>query len=73
MKHLKLFENWNIHNIGDYFGYKIYLGLPPIIVQLLSIRENQAQIGKKNKYFVELVEEPHTTYVLNNFIHFYEI
>ena len=63
----KLFENiqdWR--KVGDYYGYKRYLGFPPIIVKILSIREVQAQIGKKYKYFVELLEEPHTTYDLDS-------
>jgi hypothetical protein len=62
----KIFEERNTHKVGDYYSYKRYLGLPPIIVKLLSIREVQAQIGKKNQYFVELLEEPHTTYVLDS-------
>ena len=60
----KLFEN--THKVDNYYGYKRYLGLPPIIVKLLSIREVEARIGKKNKYFVELLEEPHTTYDLES-------
>jgi len=61
----KLFEGKS-PIVGDYFGYKRYLGLPPIIVKLLSIREKQAQFGKSKQYFVEILEEPHTTYVLDS-------
>ena len=58
----KLFESWSVN---DYAGYKRYLGLPPIIVKILSIGVKQAQMGKRKQYFVELLEEPHTTYVLD--------
>lgn len=59
----KLFESWSV---DDYAAYKRYLGFPPLIVKILSIREVDAPIGKKNRYFVELLEKPNTTYVLNS-------
>lgn len=56
----------DLDKLDNYYSYKRYLGLPPIIVKLLRIIETQAQMGKKNQYFVELLEEPHTTYVLDD-------
>jgi len=61
----KLFESKLTPSVGDYFGYKRYLGLSPIIVKILSIiGENQNR--NRKQYFVELLEEPHTTYVLDS-------
>lgn len=60
MKHLKYFEYLKDDNleVGDYIGYKRYLGLPPLIVKILSIT-------RANKYFIEDIEHPHSTYVVD--------
>lgn len=60
MKHLKYFEYLTDDKleVGDYIGYKRYLGLPPLIVKILRIN-----ISKQ--YFIEELEHPHSTYVVD--------
>lgn len=62
MKYIKKFENINEYNVGDYIGYKRYLGLPPIIVKILEINTFSLRVIE---YVVELLESPHTKYSVN--------
>lgn len=62
MKHIKLYESFNIgYKENDYIGYKRYLGLPPLIVKIIKYYE------KSRQYFIESIEPPNTTYLVNKY------
>lgn len=70
MKYIKKFENVNEYNVGDYIGYKRYLGFPPMIVKILSINKcKNWEIGnwRPTEYSVELLESPHTKYTATEY------
>lgn len=51
MKYLRRFEDIHSnYNVGDYVSYKRYLGLPPLIVKILS------KSYKYDEYFVECLD-----------------